>query len=77
MGEAKTSKEKNTKILIPTTLFEKIEDEIKGTGFTSVSSYVTYVLRELLAKKREAEEPFNEEDEEKIKARLRALGYID
>jgi len=68
-------KKKFTTISIPTPLFEKIKERIKGTGFTSVSSYVTYVLRELLAEKEEEEEPFT--DEERIKARLRALGYID
>ena len=70
-------KKKFTTISIPMPLFEKIKERIKGTGFTSVSSYVTYVLRELLAEKEEEEEPFTKEDEERIKARLRALGYID
>ncbi|MFQ6081543.1 MAG: CopG family transcriptional regulator, partial [Candidatus Bathyarchaeia archaeon] len=61
-----------------TPLFKKIEERIKGTEFTSVSSYVTYLLREVMAEEEEeAEEPFSEEDEERIKARLRALGYID
>ena len=66
-----------TNVLIPTPLYEKIKERIKGTGFTSVSNYVTYVLRELLAEKEKAEEPFTENDKEKIKDRLRALGYID
>jgi len=78
MNEKKEEEEKKfTTISIPTSLFEKIKERIKGTGFTSVSSYVTYVLRELLAEKEEEEEPFTKEDEERIKARLRALGYID
>jgi len=38
----------------------------RGTEFTSVSDYVTYVLSGVLG-----------EDEEQIKARLKALGYID
>jgi len=59
-------------VSIPTPLFKKVEERIKGTRFTSVSSYVTYVLREIVA-----EEPFSKEDEEKVKARLRALGYIE
>jgi Arc/MetJ-type ribon-helix-helix transcriptional regulator len=73
----KTKHKKFTTISIPTPLFEKVKKRIKGTGFTSVSSYVTYVLREILAEKEEEEEPFTKEDEERIKARLRALGYID
>jgi Arc/MetJ-type ribon-helix-helix transcriptional regulator len=78
MTAAKKDKQKKfTTISIPAPLFEKIKERIKGTGFTSVSSYVTYVLREILAEKEEEEEPFTKEDEERIKARLRALGYID
>lgn len=79
MGNKKETKEKKgfTKILIPTPIFEKIKEQIKGTGFPSVSSYITYVLQELLTEKDEEKETFNEEDEEKIKKRLRALGYID
>ncbi len=66
-----------TTISIPTPLYNKIKERIKGTGFTSVSSYVTFVLREVLAEVEKEEEPFSKEDEEKVKARLRALGYLD
>lgn len=68
---------KFTTVSIPTPLFKKIEKRIKGTGFTSVSSYVKYVLREIVAEEEEEKEPFTKEDEERVKARLRALGYID
>jgi len=69
--------EKFMEISIPTQLFEKIKERIKGTGFTSVSSYVKYVLEELLSEEEEEKVSYTKEDEEKIKARLRALGYID
>ncbi|MCD6530419.1 CopG family transcriptional regulator [Candidatus Bathyarchaeota archaeon] len=74
--EEKAGKEGFTEVLIPVSLFKKIEERIRGTEFSSVSDYVTYVLRELLSEEEE-EEVLSEEDEEKIKARLRALGYID
>jgi Arc/MetJ-type ribon-helix-helix transcriptional regulator len=77
MKKKKASEKELANVLIPTSLYERIKERIKGTGFTSVSNYVTYVLKELLAEEKKSEEPFNEEDEEKIKARLRALGYID
>jgi len=75
----KLSKQKKfTTVSIPTPLFKKVEERIKGTGFTSVSSYVTYVLREIVAEEEEeAKEPFTKADEERVKARLRALGYIN
>ncbi len=72
-GEGK----KFTTVSIPTPLFQKVAERIKGTGFTSVSSYVTYVLREVVAEEPEEEQPFSKEDEERIKDRLRALGYLD
>ncbi len=70
-------KKKFTTVSIPSPLFKKVEERIKGTGFTSVSSYVAYVLREIIAEEEEEEEPFSEEDKERVKERLRALGYID
>ena len=68
---------KFTTVSIPTPLFKKVEERIKGTGFTSVSGYVTYVLREVISEEEEEDEPFSKEDEERVKERLRALGYLD
>lgn len=77
MKEEKDEK-KYTTISIPTPLAEKIKKRIKGTGFTSLSSYVTYVLREVISGiEEESKEAFTKEDEEKVKERLRALGYLD
>jgi len=78
MTEEKDKKNYTT-ISIPTPLAEKIKKRIKGTGFTSLSSYVTYVLREVISgiEDEEREEAFSKEDEEKVKDRLRALGYLD
>lgn len=66
-----------TTISIPTSLYKKIEELIRGTDVTSVSSYITKILRESLSKEQAKEEVFSKEDEEKVKERLKALGYID
>ena len=71
---------KFTTISIPTQLAEKIKKRIKGTGFHSLSSYATYVLREVISgveDEEEDDEAFSKEDEEKVKDRLRSLGYLD
>ncbi len=69
---------KYTTISIPTPLAQKIKKRIEGTGFNSLSSYVTYVLREVISGIEDKdEEAFSKEDEEKVKERLRALGYLD
>jgi Arc/MetJ-type ribon-helix-helix transcriptional regulator len=64
-------------ISIPTSLYKQIEEKIKGTEISSVSSYVTKALRESLAKGEEKKEAFDKDDEEKVKKRLKDLGYID
>jgi Arc/MetJ-type ribon-helix-helix transcriptional regulator len=71
---------KYTTVSIPTPLHDKIKKRIQNTGFNSVSSFVTYVLRQLessIEEEKKTKTPFSKEDEEKIKERLRALGYID
>ena len=74
-----SDEKKYTTVSIPIQLAKKIEKRIKDTGFNSVSSYVTYVLREVLSSLEEEkkEEVFTKEEEEKVKERLRALGYLD
>ena len=69
-----------TTVSIPKPLANKVKERMKGTGFSSVSSYVTYVLRQVLSsieQDRREKQAFTKEDEERVKQRLRALGYID
>ncbi|MCX6561979.1 MAG: CopG family transcriptional regulator [Candidatus Aminicenantes bacterium] len=66
-----------TTISIPTSLYKKIEESIRGTEISSVSSYIAKVVQEALSKAEAEPDVFNKEDEEKIKERLKALGYID
>lgn len=72
-------KRKFTTVSIPVSLYERIKRLIKDTGFTSVSDYVTYVLREIVAahESEKSAEPFTPGDVERIKEKLRALGYLD
>ena len=67
-----------TTVSIPTSLHKKVEEAIRGTDIGSVTAYIVKVVRESLSKKEEeAKEVFSQEDEEKVKERLKALGYID
>jgi len=69
-----------TTVSIPKPLADKVKERMKGTGFSSVSSYVTYVLRQVLSSiesEEKSKQAFTEEEEEKVKQRLRDLGYID
>ena len=70
-------KEEHKDVSIPASLYKQIEEKIKGTEMDSVSSFITKVLKENLAKKEGTQESLSKEDEEKVKERLKALGYLD
>ena len=62
---------------IPESLFNRIEARIRGSKFASVSEFVTYALREKLVSEEEGSETaFTEDEERRIKDRLRSLGYL-
>ena len=74
-----SQQQKYTTVSIPVALHDRIEKLMtKKSGFKSVSDYVTYVLREVVAmhETKEVPEPFTSTDVEEIKARLKALGYL-
>ena len=71
---------KYTTVSLPQPLAEKLKARMEGTGFTSLSSYVTYILRQVVSSIEDEEGPkeaFSKEDEERVKNRLKALGYLD
>jgi len=57
-------------------LYRQLEEMIRGIGFTSVSEYVTYVLREVVALKKGRDPHLTPEDLEQIRKKLEALGYL-
>jgi len=65
--------EETKTITIPGDIYTKIEEKIKESGEKSVDEYILKVLKENLG----MEDGLSTEDEEKVKARLRALGYMD
>ncbi len=78
MGE-QARRAKYTTVSIPITLYERIKRLIEGTGFTSVSQFVTYVLREVVAEMEEEKlrsEAVTEEEKKAIIERLKRLGYL-
>jgi hypothetical protein len=63
---------------VPAALYRGIEGRLEETGFDSVASYVAFVLREVLAQDEGAAGgEAARSDDEKIKERLRSLGYLD
>ncbi|MBD3259842.1 CopG family transcriptional regulator [Candidatus Woesearchaeota archaeon] len=70
------------KIEIKDEFIKKIENRIKQTDeFKSVEEYVNYIIEQVVSKlenkKEESKPVFSKEDEEKVKDKLRGLGYLD
>lgn len=74
--------EEKKNIEIPEQLYNKLAQIIEGSDFKSVEEFILYVLNDLTTtqlpakNKRTTNEELNEEEAEKIKARLRNLGYL-
>ena len=63
-------------IYISRELYEKVKRFVEEQGgFSGVEEFVEFVLNEVLSGEEMSRE-LSKEDEEKVKERLRALGYI-
>ena len=73
------------KVEIPDEIAAKIKKRVEATDeFSSVEEYVNHILKQVVERlekeqqeEKEEEPVFSEEDEEKVKDRLRSLGYLD
>ncbi len=68
--------EKERVITIPAALHARLEAVLHRLGFATVDDAVAQLIRQHLTQV-DAEEVFTEEEEEEVKDRLRALGYLD
>ncbi len=65
------------KISIPVSTFEKIKKLAEKEKVASVEEYVVKLLEEKILVDQNKSHDFTKEDEEKVKERLKALGYMD
>jgi len=72
------SAQERVTIKIPKTLYKNIKEIIKDTGFSSVTDFIVYVLRDVISMKAGTNvEPYLKKEEiEAIKKRLKSLGYL-
>ena len=64
-------------IKIPRELYEKLREMIEGTGFSSVTEFIVFVMRNLASSgKIKEEDKLTEEEVKAIRERLRRLGYL-
>jgi len=70
--------ENKVTIKIPRELYQKLSQMIKGTGFSSVTEFIVFVMRNLAsAGEIRGEERLTEEEVRAIRERLRRLGYLE
>lgn len=64
-------------IKIPKELYRKLQEMIEGTGFSSVTEFIVFVMRSLAATGRiEEADKLTEEEVRAIRERLQRLGYL-
>ncbi len=64
-------------IKIPRELYEKMREMIEGTGFSSVTEFIVFVMRNLASSgKIKEEDKLTEEEIKAVRERLRRLGYL-
>ena len=64
-------------IKIPSTLYISLKKQIKETGFNSVTDFIVYLLRDIVASGRvDKDISLTKEEIGFIKKRLKTLGYL-
>ena len=65
-----------TTIKVPTPLYEKLSHLIDGSGYSSVTEFIVYVLRDLVGQCEEAGKQPTAHELGQTRRRLENLGYL-
>jgi hypothetical protein len=70
--------ENKVTIKIPRGLYKKLSQMVAGTGFSSVTEFIVFVMRTLATVGEiEPEDRLTAEEVRKIRERLKRLGYLE
>ena len=71
--------ENRVTIKIPRPLYEQVQQIIEGSGFSSPTDFIVYVLRDLVGERRkpDGQEDFTQDEIRSIRRKLRNLGYLE
>jgi hypothetical protein len=71
-------KEETKMIILPAKLYNRLEERARLSDFDSTNEYVIFVLEEITNEEEKAEHvTISKAEDEKIRKRLRELGYLD
>ncbi len=64
-------------IKIPKALYVSLKNQIKGTGFASVTDFIVFVMRDIASSGKISDEPsLTKQEIQQVRKRLKALGYL-
>ena len=64
-------------IKIPKQLYNSLKEQIKGTGFSSVTEFIVYVMRDVAGSgKLDEDASLTKKEIEQVRKRLEELGYL-
>ena len=64
-------------VSIPKKIYDAAIKKAKEAGFANINEFLVFVLEQLVEEEDLGQNVFTKEEEEAIKDRLRALGYIE
>jgi metal-responsive CopG/Arc/MetJ family transcriptional regulator len=71
------SAQERVTIKIPKPLYNRISEIIVDTGFSSVTDFIVYVMRDVIAMRSvNSSTQLNQSEIESIRQRLKSLGYL-
>jgi len=71
------SEKNKVTIKIPRELYNKLAEIIEDTGFSSVTEFIVYAMRNIVSGGRiKDEDKLTEEEVKKVRERLKRLGYL-
>ena len=71
-------RESKVTVKIPRPLYRKIQLVVEGSGFSSPTDFIVYVLRDLMGEAGEQDKKpeFSKDELEELKRKLKKLGYL-
>ena len=69
--------EKPIKVTLDPELAKRIKKRLPKTDMVSVDEYVNYLVKEVLDQLEKEDPVYTQDQEAKVKARLKSLGYMD
>jgi Arc/MetJ-type ribon-helix-helix transcriptional regulator len=71
-------REPKVTVKIPRPLYRKVQQVVDGSGFSSPTDFIVYVLRDVMGEHdpKAAKESYSEAELEDVKRKLKNLGYL-